>query len=256
VTEARRPFRLLHTSDVHLGGHDYSTGQHQERRELSEQRFRRVIDVGIAEQVDLFVIAGDFFDHARVHEETLRFAAEQIARIEVPTVIVPGNHDHVGNGSVYDRIDLTSIAQNLIITRNVEGETLSFPDLDLELWGRSHLEHDPAFSPFVDAPGRGDAPWHIAVGHGHYLHPRSGDHPSFHIREEHLAKLDYDYIALGHWEQQTRIAAGGLLAAYSGAPDGLASVMGESNSVTLTSHPLDDGRPIMSHDEIPFLQGD
>ena len=68
MTEARRPFRLLHPSDVHLGGHDYSTGQHQERRELSEQRFRRVIDVGIAEQVDLFVIAGDFFDHARVHE--------------------------------------------------------------------------------------------------------------------------------------------------------------------------------------------
>jgi len=267
MTEARRPFRLLHTSDVHLGTFDFDrSGRWGERRAQSEERFRRVIDVGIAEQVDVFVIAGDFFDNARVSEETLHFAAEQIARIEVPTVIVPGNHDHVGKNSVYDRIDLTVLAQNLIITRSVEGETVALEGLDLELWARSHLEHDPDFSPFIDAPGRGDAPWHIAVGHGHYWHPRSGDHPSFHIREAHFTSLDYDYVALGHWEQQTRIAAGDLLAAYSGAPDGHASILGESGrvlvvdfhregTVRLTSHPLDEGARVLSHDEIPFLQG-
>jgi DNA repair exonuclease SbcCD nuclease subunit len=267
VSAPRRPFRLLHTSDVHLGSYDYGSGPHiEERRELSEERFRRVIDVGRAEQVDLFIIAGDFFDHARVSEETLRFAAAEIARIEVPTIIVPGNHDHVGKNSVYDRIDMTQVAQNLIITRSVEGETVTFGALDLEVWARSHLEHDPDFSPFIDAPGRGDAPWHIAVGHGHYMHPRSGDHPSFHIREHHFTSLDYDYVALGHWEQQTRIAAGGLLAAYSGAPDGLASVLGESGrvlvadferegTVRLTSHGLEEGHRTLSHDEIPYLQG-
>ncbi len=260
----RRPLRLLHTSDVHLGGHDHGTDSG--RRLQSEERFRRVIDVGIAERVDLFIIAGDFFDNARVNEDTLRFAAEQIARLDAPTVIVPGNHDHVGTGSVYDRIDLTQLAQNLTITRSVEGETVVFDELDLEVWGRSHLEHDPQFSPFVGAPGRGDAPWHVAVGHGHYLHPQSGNHPSFHILEEHLSRLAYDYIALGHWEQQTRVAAGDLLAAYSGAPDGLASVMGESGrvlvvdferegTVQLTSHPLEEGRNVLMHDEIPFVQG-
>jgi DNA repair exonuclease SbcCD nuclease subunit len=98
------------------------------------------------------------------------------------------------------------------------------------------------------------------------MHPRSGDHPSFHIREDHLSCLDYDYIALGHWEQQTRVAAGGLLAAYSGAPDGLASVIGESGrvlvvdferegAVRLTSHPLEEGRGVLVHEQIPFLEG-
>jgi DNA repair exonuclease SbcCD nuclease subunit len=110
VKAPRRPFRLLHTSDVHLGAYDFGSGAHQEeRRALSEERFRSVIDVGIAERVDLFVIAGDFFDHARVGEETLRFAAAEIARLEAPTVLVPGNHDHVGQRSVYDRIDLTRL---------------------------------------------------------------------------------------------------------------------------------------------------
>jgi DNA repair exonuclease SbcCD nuclease subunit len=172
----------------------------------------------------------------------------------------------VGRNSVYDRLDMTAIAQNLRILRSVDGETVSFAALDLEVWGRSHHEHDPDFSPFVGAPGRGDAPWHIAVGHGHYLHPRSGDHPSFHIREHHFTSLDYDYVALGHWEQQTRIAASGLLAAYSGAPDGFASVIGESGrvlvvdferegTVRLTSHGLEEGRRTLSHDEIPYLQG-
>ena len=265
---ARRPLRLLHTSDVHLGGYDHGHAGSPEqirRRAHSEAMFRAVIDVGLREQVDILIIAGDFFDNARVHEDTLRFAAAEIARLEKPTVIFPGNHDHVGAGSVYDRIDLMALAQNLHIARSVEGELLAFGDLDLELWGKAHLEHDTYFAPFAGAPPRGDAAWQVAVGHGHYLHPRSGHHPSFHIREADLAALEHDYIALGHWEQQTRVAAGERLAAYSGAPDGLASFMGASGRVLvvdlegdgaarLTSHALEEGPP-MPHDEIPFLQG-
>jgi hypothetical protein len=129
----------------------------------------------------------------------------------------------------------------------------------VELWGRSHLDAD--FSPFGGAPLRGAAEWHIGVGHGHFLHPLAGSHSSYHIYEEHLAVLDHDYIALGHWEQQTRVEAGhGTVAAYSGAPDGLAGKTGGAvllvhleadGRVRLESHPVQEHRELMQHDDLP-----
>ena len=264
----RPPLRLLHTSDVHLGQYDYHAGKDEPsnlRREHQHATFRALIDVGLRERVDFMVVAGDFFDNARVHETTLRFAAEQIARLGVPVIIAPGNHDHVGQGSVYDRLDLTALAPNLVLMRAIDGQTVLLEQLGVAVWGRSHPEHETSFAPFAGAPARGAAPWHIAVGHGHYVHPESADHPSFHIHEDHLAELHHDYIALGHWDRQLRVSAGARVAAYSGAPDGAVAMAGHmgrvlivdlerAGSVRLTSHSLLDGELVL-HDDIPLLRG-
>ena len=263
--DSRRPLKFLHTSDVHLGAYDHSKAESTlRRRQEMHDTFSSVIDLTITERVDFMVIAGDFFDNARVQEETMHFAGEQLARVPGPVVLLPGNHDHVGPNSVYDRLDLAELAPNLVLMRAPEGESVILEALGVELWGRSHTELDPDFRPFEGAPRRGDAEWHIGVGHGHYLHPRSADHKSYRIYEEQLAVLDHDYVALGHWEQQTRVAAGEGLAAYSGAPDGLAGQSGgrvllvhleEDGTVRLVSHPLREGEQHLHHDEIPILEG-
>ena len=260
----RPPLRMLHTSDVHLGAYERGdTERDRQKRATMHEMFRRVIDLGLRERVDFMVIAGDFFDSTAVREETLHFAAEQIARLEVPVVLVPGNHDHVGPASIYDRMDLTALAQNLRLMRAPEGETVALEGLDVELWGRSHTEQDPDFAPLAGAPARGDAAWHIGVAHGHYIHERALLSGSFHIRREHIAALDFDYVALGHWEVQARVDGGDVLAAYSGAPQGLAGIdrrrtlivdLVDDGSVRLTSHSLDRG-PEIAHGEIPFLEG-
>jgi DNA repair exonuclease SbcCD nuclease subunit len=255
--------RLLHTSDVHLGAYDYGSGS--EARDRLHERFARVVAVARRESVDFAVIAGDFFDNARVWEDTLQYAADQIAAFEVPVVIAPGNHDHVGPRSVYDRYDFASHAPNLRVMREATGETVALEDLDVEIWGRSHTEQLPDFEPFSSPPARGDAAWQIGVGHGHFIHPKALLHHSFHIREQHLIEADRDYVALGHWEQLTRVSAGDrTVAAYSGAPEGLghASEVGgrvlivdlhDDGRVQLTAHSLDE-EPPLSHHEIPFLE--
>lgn len=260
----RPPLRMLHTSDVHLGSYDtLSTERHHRRRAIVEDMFRRVIDLALRERVDFMVIAGDFFDSAGVRDDTLRFAGEQISRLDVPVVLVPGNHDHVGPGSVYDRIDLTGMAENLVIMRSPDGEIVRPHGLDVEVWGRSHTELDDDFAPIEGAPMRGDAAWHIGVAHGHYIHEQALMTGNFHIYEDHMKPLDYDYVALGHWEVQARVSAGEVVAAYSGAPEGLAGVrrrrvlvadLEANGSVQLTSHSLED-EPPLRHDEIPFLVG-
>lgn len=260
----RPRLRLLHTSDVHLGAYDYR-GASEARREELESGFRRVIEIGVAEDVDLALIAGDFFDNARVYQETLEFAAAQLARLERPAIIAPGNHDHVGPGSVYDRYDLTAVAQNLTIMRSIEGEVVAYDSLEVEVWGRSHAETVVEFHPFHEAPPRGDAAWQIGMGHGHFIHPTAVLHHSYHIREEQLAAAGRDYVALGHWEQMTRVATGDAgVAAYSGAPEGLGGDSGghvliidlmEDGQVRLTGVPLQEGAPRIFHDDLPFLHG-
>ena len=261
----RRELKFLHTSDVHLGAYDHSKAERtMQRRQEMHDTFRAVIDLSITERVDFMVIAGDFFDNARVQEDTMEFAGEQLARVPGPVVLLPGNHDHVGPGSVYDRLDLTALAPNLRLMREPEGEFVMLDELSVELWGRSHTELDPEFRPFEDAPSRREADWHIGVGHGHFLHPMSADHSSYHIYEDHFSVLDHDYFALGHWEQQTRVAAGEGLAAYSGAPDGLAGHTGgrvlivhleSDGTVRLESHPLREGAERLGHEDIPILEG-
>ena len=261
---SRPPLRLLHTSDVHLGAYETRDTEHDiSRRTEMREMFRRVIDLGLREHVDLMVIAGDFFDHAHVQEETMRFAADQIARLEAPVVLVPGNHDHVGPGSVYDRMDLAALAKNLVITRDPAGESVLLESLGVEVWGRSHTEQDPDFAPLAGAPARNDAPWHIGVAHGHYIHPRALLSGSFHIFKEDFGGLDFDYVALGHWEVQSRVDGGDVTAAYSGAPEGMIGIerrralivdLVASGDVRLSSHSLmsDDQ---LDHADIPLLGG-
>ena len=260
--QGTRPrLKVLHTSDVHLGAYDSGS---VELRASIQDTFRRVIDVGITEGVDLMLIAGDFFDNARVKPETLAFAAEQLGRIGVPVVLNPGNHDHIGPGSVYDRIDLEAETGNVRLMREADGETVAIESLDVEVWGRSHTEQLPDFSPFGDPPPRGDAAWQLGIGHGHYIHPRALLHHSFHIREEHLAATERDYVALGHWEQMTRVSAGAAVtAAYSGAPEGLGRRdqhghvllvdLHEDGRVELTGHPLAEAEPI-ANDDLGLLE--
>ena len=263
---SRPRLRMLHTSDVHLGAYDHGRGGELEQmRERLHDSFRSVVDLALREQVDLLVVAGDFIDNARVREETLEFAAAEVSRAGMPVIVTPGNHDHVGPGTVYDRIDFRAQAPNLLLMRSPEGETVALEELDVQLWGRAHTEQDPRFSPFGDAPPRGDAAWQIAVGHGHFIHRRAALQHSFHILESELEALDRDYVALGHWERLTRVAAGDATAAYSGSPQSLSggsSVGGRAllvdlqpdGAVRLTAPSLGDGPPL-DHDEIPFLEG-
>jgi exonuclease SbcD len=263
---APRPARrLLHTSDVHLGAYDSGRSEQRDvlRAEL-EQGFRSIIDKCRIENVDALLIAGDFFDNARVREETLEFAATEIARAEIPVVLLPGNHDHVGSsGSVYDRFDFVGAAPNLHLMRAPGGETVSLGDAEIEVWGRSHTEEEPNFTPFADAPPRGEAAWQIGIGHGHYIHPAAALQHSFHIYETELEAMDRDYVALGHWERLVRVAAGSMTAAYSGAPESLSGSIGgrvllvdlqEDGSVQLEASSLED-EPSLAHHEIPLLVG-
>jgi DNA repair exonuclease SbcCD nuclease subunit len=264
----KKPLKILHTSDIHLGAYDKKSGRFSnEKKMLQEAHFIKIIDLGIEHDVDAFLIPGDLFDNARVDNETLELFANQIKRLGVPTIVSPGNHDHVGPGSVYDRIDLFAIADNLFVMRNESGEPIIIDELSLKIWGKAHTEELPDFRPFSNPPERAYDGWYICMGHGHYIHPNALQRHSFHISCKEILELNCDYVALGHWEQFTRVESGDkAVAAYSGAPESLAYESGiggrvlivnlhPQNGVTLSAVSI-NGEPVINHKDIPYLYAD
>ena len=150
--------RILHTADVHL-----SDDLDPEARFAGWRAF-----LGQAGRADLLIVAGDLFDHGRVPQSLLDQVVEDLAATPVPVVILPGNHDLAGPGSVQERFDVTRAGPHVISLDAPGGSTAEVPGLDVTVWGRGMTDHTPANNPLAGhaAPGRGR--WHIAVAHGHF----------------------------------------------------------------------------------------
>lgn len=211
----RRHLRVLHTADVHLDG-DSSAAD--ERRERGWRVFRGIVDRALADQVDMLLIAGDLFDHNRVPDETVAFVRSQLGRLRQPVVILPGNHDVLQPGAIYDRHDFAAGAGHVHVIRRPDGETLEFPDLDAVVWGRAMENHEPTFRPLAHLPGRDDRRWCLAMGHGFFYAERQRPERSSPIFADEIRDAGWDYLALGHHHVRADVSQGGVAAYYAGAP--------------------------------------
>ena len=215
----RRPLRVLHTADVHLDGDVGGGPEHQAaHRERGRRVLQRIVDGALADAVDLVLIAGDLFDHNRVPDATVAFVREELARLRQPVVILPGNHDALYAKSIYDRHDFSLAAPHVHVIRQLAGETLEFPELELSVWGRAMEEHTPAFSPLANLPRRDDRRWSIAMGHGFFYPERQRPDRSSPIFAEEIRDSGWDYLALGHHHVATDVTQGRVTAHYPGAP--------------------------------------
>jgi DNA repair exonuclease SbcCD nuclease subunit len=240
----RRPLRAVHTSDVHLGAYTTSKDEHwNARRDLMEAAFANVITLANRREADVLFICGDFFDNDRVDQRVVDFAAEQIARFDGRTYLLPGNHDPMDPGRIYWRHDFEAAAPRLRIIRDHAGELLEDPDLPLVVWGRGYLDSDWHFRPLHGIPGRqDDERWHVALAHGHFVRP-DGDFSRsllIHESEIHAIAGQWDYLALGHWEPHADVSGGGMTAVYSGAPLALSDTNRRAGWATVIDF-TDDG---------------
>lgn len=214
-----RPLRLIHTSDLHLDayvGNDEPVWE--ERRGLMRAAFQCVLAAVREHQADALLIVGDLFDSARARPETVEWFLAQCAAIApTPVIAINGNHDTLGERSVYQRLD-PARAPNLQLLLAPEGRRVLLEELDLVVWGRGYDERDLGFRPLEGLPARRDGHWHVALAHGHYVRGEADAHRSQPIRPEEIAESDWDYVALGHWEPHEDVSTGSVIAVYSGAP--------------------------------------
>lgn len=95
--------RILHTADVHLGlkflRQTLSDDVQQDLVNARLDVLNRMVDLAMAEQCDLLVVAGDLFDSTRVPATLVRRAAEQLRRFSGTVIVLPGNHDYIESAS-------------------------------------------------------------------------------------------------------------------------------------------------------------
>lgn len=204
-----RTLRLAHTSDVHLADGDSAAA--------NRDAFVRVVDAVLDAGVDMFLIAGDLFDHNRVVGESIDLVYEQLARVPCPTVLIPGNHDCFDETSVLRRVDFTRAGPHVHLLSAELGDHRVFPELKATVWGQGIVDHAPENRPLAAFADRTPGHWHIGMAHGLYVFDRD-EYRSSRITPDEIAASGFDYLALGHVHAYAEYRHGTTLACYPGAP--------------------------------------
>ena len=222
---SRPTLTLLHTSDVHIGEN------HEAAQRLDG--LVAVVDAACEQRVDALIIAGDLFDGPDIAAADGAAALAQLARLDVPTIVVPGNHDSLAEPSIYDWLDLRDAGAHCHLMRKPAGSQLSFAELGLSVWARATVRHDREYRPLAGYEPGPQGHWQIAVAHGYHVPAGEQSDRSSPIRAEEIAGLRCDYLALGHGHRFLDVSSDGGHAFYSGAPSGGAGHEASANLVTL-----------------------
>jgi DNA repair exonuclease SbcCD nuclease subunit len=202
-----------------------------------------VVDLANHAEVDLVIIAGDLFDHSRVNDSLVSFAAEQLQRLSVDVAILPGNHDCLVPGSAFDRAELWENCANVRVFRAPDGATLDLPEIGVSLWGKSMDSYVADVQPLAGMPQpEKNGQWNIAIGHGYYVDSEPPLFPSYNITlEEITTSSGWDYIALGHMIT-FRCVCEEPMTYYSGSPSLSGTVaiidLDEETGIQVTPHSL------------------
>ncbi len=217
-----RPIKLLHTSDVHLGG-GFRAPDHGDHLDHCLCPLVAIEDSVATQEPDVMLVVGDLFDNQRVSDEFVKLVLDRLGNLGVPCVIIAGNHDVHDDGSLYNRGAIEG--SEVIFLDSPVGSTIELLDGALQLWGKAMPMHDRNFRPLADVPARPrDDAWWVVLGHGHYEPKDEGGlGRSSPLTPTDIAATAADYVALGHWHVRTDVSTEDVAAWYSGAPFGVAA---------------------------------
>ncbi|HAA93252.1 MAG TPA: hypothetical protein DCS82_06190 [Rhodospirillaceae bacterium] len=205
--------RLVHCSDIHLGGDEYSADAENPR-----DLFARALHKMRAHDPDLMLIAGDLFDSNRTEDETVLWSMEALADLPFPIFMIPGNHDCMQPNGVFGRYNFNAI-ENMQMLSAPGGETVWDEGLGVAVWGKGMEEHSPSYRPLGDCPLRPEGcRWYLGMGHGIFVADGDVTDRSSPIAMQEIAESPCDYLALGHHHAAMELVTDTTLAAFSGSP--------------------------------------
>lgn len=113
--------KFLHCSDIHLGRRPIGgVGEYSNTRfDDYFNSFSNVVDYAITNHIELFLIAGDFFDKRDLSPDILERAEKLLAKLStngIKTVLIEGNHDNISSGAEKDSW-IVYLDRKLLISR-------------------------------------------------------------------------------------------------------------------------------------------
>jgi len=192
--------KFVHAADIHLdsplrGLERYDGAPVETIRQAPRSALENLVELCLAEQVDLLLLAGDLFDGEWKDYNTGLFFTRQMARLReagIPVVSIRGNHDAASH--------LTSQLRwpdNVIELSSRKAETRVFEPLGIAVHGQSYAKRDTTHDLTVHYPA--PLPDCLNIGLLHTaLNGRAGHEPYAPCSVSTLVNKGYDYWALGH----------------------------------------------------------
>ncbi|HRV99281.1 MAG TPA: DNA repair exonuclease [Aminobacteriaceae bacterium] len=186
--------RFVHTADWQIGMKLAKIGDAGKR--VREERFsaaRRVIDAASAHGAEFILVAGDLFEDNAVDRTQVRMVADILGKAPCPVFIIPGNHDPLVPGAVWEDRSWEAARNVVVFSENAPYELPGATLYPCPLRGKQS-DADP--TSWIRAEG-GDR-IHIGLAHGSVEGAPIGewDHP---IPRDAASRSGLDYLALGHW---------------------------------------------------------
>ena len=201
--------KLLHAADLHL---DTPLTEMPELKQALLTIPGQLARLCRAEGCQAVLISGDLFDGPWTGQsvQVLKSAMEEMA---VPVFVSPGNHDHLGAGSVYRQ---TGWPGNVHIFQSPTVTALEVETLGLKVYGAGY--HGIDCPPLLEGfRAEGEAMYHVAVLHGD---PGQVGSPYCPVTAAQVRESALDYLALGHIHKGGSFRAGQTLCAWPGCAMG------------------------------------
>lgn len=246
---------FLHTADLQLGKPFASVRDEAKRNRLRQERLNALQTMArhVRESGARFVlVAGDLFDSSQATKSTVSAACAAIGALGIPVLVIPGNHDHGGPGSIWEQDffqrEQQQLAPNLRVLLHPEPLLIDGAILFPAPLLRRHEAGDPTAwirTALTDPALPADLP-RIVLAHGTIqgFGPAQEDEGDA-ARAANwidLSRLppEIDYIALGDWHGTKQV---GPQAWYSGTPETDRFPKGDDNDPgNLLKVTLDRGR--------------
>ncbi len=229
--------KFIHIADVHLGIRpDRGRIWSDTRASEIEESFRDIVRICEEEKVELLLIAGNLF-HEPPTEKQLKELDFTLRRLTVTkTVIIAGSCDYIEENSPWESYEFVS--DTIILPRD-RAVNAYISELNVCITGYSYgrAEYTERVLERLK-PGKEGA-YNILLGHG-------GDKAHMPFSKEKLARLGFDYVALGHIRKPAHILKDKM--AFPGSLEPLDYTdtgrrgyiegnVGEDGTTTITWHP-------------------
>ncbi|MCS7159443.1 MAG: DNA repair exonuclease [Gemmatales bacterium] len=222
--------RFLHAADLHLGMR-ITRFEPDVCNRIVEARFAALENLRkVAKQRDVqfILIAGDIFDDLQVEKSVASraFAMLEGSANSCPVYLIPGNHDPLVPGGVWDRDPWLREQPHLRVHLLREAKPERVPDLPVVIFPCPLTQRRSTENPTAwirNHPRMDRSVIRIGLAHGSLQVLPNLPLDDHLIPADAADQLDLDYLALGHWHRRHTYRArdGAERTAYSGTHEAM-----------------------------------
>ncbi|NRN73025.1 putative metallophosphoesterase YhaO [Lactobacillus helveticus] len=196
--------KFIHFADAHLdspfrGLSFLPSKEFNQIYQAADQSLIRIVDLALAEKVDLVLIAGDTFDSAKPSPRSQLLFAEQIKRLtdaQIQVVMIFGNHDHMRREDLL--VNQSPYFKLLGADEVVEKASFKTKDnFNYDVVGFSYLNNHITEDKIPDFPEKGQN-YTFGLMHAQEKETDSSKNVYAPFTVAEVQALNYDYFALGH----------------------------------------------------------